>query len=67
MLGEQIAKVNEKQLHAEQAVADFATGKEQNVHTVIIAETEAELSLKMLAQVRNQLVEAYKEIMRMQI
>jgi len=34
---------------------------------VIIAETEAELSLKMLAQVRNQLVEAYKEIMRMQI
>jgi len=67
LLGKQIAQVNEKQLQAEQAVMDFATGKEQNVHRVIIAETEAELSFKMLAQVRNQLVDAYKEIMRMQI
>jgi flagellar hook-basal body complex protein FliE len=37
------------------------------VHDVMLAEVESDMSFRMLLQTRNKLVEAYKEIMRMQI
>ena len=54
-------------MKAEEAVKALAAGKIENVHEVMLAEVEADLSFKMLAQTRNKLVEAYKEVMRMQI
>jgi len=59
--------VNDKQLKAEAAVKDFAAGKIENVHEVMLIEAEADISFRMLLQARNKFVEAYKEIMRMQI
>lgn len=38
-----------------------------DVSDVMIASTKAELSLEMTAQVRNKVVEAYQEVMRMQM
>ena len=67
ILGSAVDAVNDKQLTAQQAVLDFATGKAENVHDVMLAEVEADISFKMLSQTRNKLVEAYKEIMRMDI
>lgn len=60
---------------------DGVAAQEQNVHTVndqfligevdenkvILAATQAELSLSLTAQVRNKVIEAYQEIMRMQM
>jgi flagellar hook-basal body complex protein FliE len=60
---------------------DGVAAQEQNVHKVndqfligevdenkvIIAATQAELSLSLTAQVRNKVIEAYQEIMRMQM
>ena len=40
---------------------------EADVNDVLIASTKAELSLSLTAQVRNKVIEAYQEIMRMQI
>ena len=62
-----IDSVNDSQIKATQAVKDFALGKIENVHDLMLAEVEADTSFRMLAQTRNKLVEAYKEIMRMQI
>ena len=62
-----IDSVNDSQIKATQAVKDFALGKIENAHDLILAEVEADTSFRMLAQTRNKLVEAYKEIMRMQI
>ena len=67
VLGSAVDAVNDKQLAAQQAVLDFATGKAENVHDVMLAEVEADISFKMLSQTRNKLVEAYKEIMRMDV
>ena len=67
ILGSAVDAVNDKQLTAQQAVENFAAGKADNVHDVMLAEVEADISFKMLAQTRNKLVEAYKEIMRMDV
>jgi flagellar hook-basal body complex protein FliE len=43
------------------------TGQTSNLHEVIVAMSEADLSFRLMMQVRNKLLEAYKEIMRMQV
>jgi len=60
-------EVNDLQLQADQAVRDLATGKVDSLHQVIVAVSEADLSFRLMMQVRNKLLEAYKEIMKMQV
>lgn len=42
-------------------------GEEVNLHNVVIAGEKARLSLELTLQVRNKAIEAYQEIMRMQV
>lgn len=66
-LSAQVHQVNDKIVAADQRVADVATGKSQNLHEMMVALNKADLSLKMLTQVRNKAVEAYQELMRMSL
>lgn len=59
--------VNQMQNQAEQTSVDFSLGKVDNLHRVVVDMQEAMLSLKMAVQVRNKAVEAYQEMMRMQV
>lgn len=59
--------VNQLQLDSEQAGVDFAAGKTDNIHDVMIAGEKADIALQFTMQIRNKVVEAYNEIMRMQI
>ena len=43
------------------------SGEVEDVHTAMIAMQKADLSFQLLMQVRNKLVEAYREVMRMQV
>ena len=43
------------------------TGEIQDVHSAMIAMQKADLSFQMMLQVRNKLIDAYQEVMRMQI
>ncbi len=52
---------------AEHAAQQLAVGQGENLHTVMIQMEEAKLSLQLLAQVRNRLLDAYQEVMRMQV
>jgi flagellar hook-basal body complex protein FliE len=47
-------------------VKDYASGEMTDIHQVMIAAEEANLSFQLLMEVRNRLVESYREIMRMQ-
>ena len=67
ILKSELNKVNEIQLNAEQATQDLLTGKATDIHQVMIATEEARLSLELAVQIRNKLVDAYQEIIRMQI
>ena len=67
VLKEHLAEVNGLQIEAEKAVRGLMTGKADNLHGVIVAMSEADLSFRLMMQMRNKLLEAYKEIMRMQV
>ncbi len=67
ILNDAIKNVNGLQKDAIQAEDDFASGKISNIHDVIIRAEKAAMSLTMTMEVRNKIVDAYKEIMRMQL
>ena len=64
-LSELVADVDSQLKESDRLSEDFAIGKNNNIHEVMIASEKAGLSLKFLLQIRNKLLEAYQEIMRM--
>lgn len=67
VINDAINQVNNLQVESSQMTDDFLTGKSDNIHSVIIAGSKADLALQMTLQVRNKVMEAYKEIMNMQM
>ncbi len=60
-------EVNGLQLQADRKIEEFATSKEKDLHGTMIAMQKADISLRLLLQVRARLTSAYQEIMRMQL
>lgn len=60
-----INKVNQEQLRSEEMNKKLVTGEVRDLHEVMIVSQQASLSLQLAVQVRNKVVEAYQEIMRM--
>lgn len=52
---------------ANQAVQSFLTGETEELHTTVLATQRAEIAFQLGLQVRNKVVQAYQEIMRMQM
>lgn len=67
MLTSMLTKVNASQLAGDQAIQQLQSGGAQHLHEIMIAQEEADISLRMLVQMRNKALTAYEEIMRMQI
>lgn len=67
MLSDQIQQIDEAQKVADQAAVDFAAGKSRNLHETVLAMEMADTSLRMAVTVRNKVIEAYQEIMRMPV
>ncbi len=67
ILKDALDKVNSMQKKAEKMTDDFARGKISNIHDVIIEAEKASIALRLTVEVRNRIVEAYREIMRMQL
>ena len=60
-----LGKVNEKQSEANASINDLLTGRQQDVNSVVSSVAKADMSFKLLVGVRNKLVDAYKETMKM--
>jgi flagellar hook-basal body complex protein FliE len=67
MLSAQIDKLNSQQVSADNLIADFTAGNTDDLHQVMIAAEEASLSMEMAVQVRNKMIDAYKELNNMQL
>lgn len=67
VINDAIGKVNDLQVESSELTEDFISGKSDNIHSVIIAGSKADLALQMTLQVRNKVMDAYKEIMNMQM
>jgi flagellar hook-basal body complex protein FliE len=66
-LQSQINQVNELQSAATAAMEDLATGRRDDVESVIIATQKADIAFKMLLQVRNKVMDAYEEVKQMRV
>lgn len=67
MLTNMVSDTNEAQATGDKAIEGLQSGKAQHLHEVMISVEEADMSLRMLVQLRNKALTAYEEIMRMQI
>jgi flagellar hook-basal body complex protein FliE len=67
VLGDMVKEVNNLQNKADMAVQKLATGESKGLHEVMIAMEKSNISFQFLSQVRNKAVEAYHEILRMQV
>lgn len=62
-----IDRVELSRAAADQKVEQFLSGDADELHSTILATQRADLEFDMFMQVRNKVVSAYQEIMRMQI
>jgi flagellar hook-basal body complex protein FliE len=67
MVTQGLSQVNEKLLAGEVGLQRLATGDTQNLHQVMIQLEESRLSFQLLMQVRSRLLEAYQDVMKMQV
>lgn len=66
-LSDAMTKINEDQKNIAKLEEQFISGDLADIHQVLIEAEKAAVGLELTVQVRNKAVEAYQEIMRMQI
>ncbi len=62
-----INDVESSRASANQSVEQFLSGEGDDLHSTILASQRAELEFQMFMQVRNKVVSAYQEVMKMQL
>lgn len=62
-----VTDVNTLQNKASESIEKLATGEITDVHQVMIAVEEAGTAMEFMLEIRNKIVEAYQEIMRMPV
>ncbi|MCC6137182.1 MAG: flagellar hook-basal body complex protein FliE [Bdellovibrionaceae bacterium] len=66
-LKEAIHKVNDMQQTADVKMQQLATGETTDIADVKIAAEKADIALRLMTSVRNKMIDAYNEIMKMQV
>ena len=66
-LTDAIGRVEQFQQNSDSTIAKFLSGEDEEVHKVALAAQQAELSFDLFLQVRNKVISAYQEVMKMQI
>ena len=59
--------VNQQQFNAEAKKVELLVTENKDIHGTMLALEKAELSMRLMLQIRNKLVSAYEEVMRMQV
>jgi flagellar hook-basal body complex protein FliE len=67
VLSNALGTLNQKEAVANSAISSLAAGEDIEIHQVMLAMQEADISFQLALEVRNKVVEAYQEVMRMQV
>ena len=67
VLADAIGRVDQFQQNAQTSIGKYLSGEDEEVHKVALATQTAALSFDLFLQVRNKVVSAYQEVMRMQM
>ncbi|MBZ5749868.1 flagellar hook-basal body complex protein FliE [Metabacillus rhizolycopersici] len=66
-LKQAIEQVNQSQIESDNMTEALATGKNVELHDVMITAQKASVTMSLAIEVRNKAIEAYQEMMRMQV
>ncbi|MBT3235216.1 MAG: flagellar hook-basal body complex protein FliE [Bdellovibrionales bacterium] len=67
VLAQSIGEVNRLQEDANLAMQKLATGKSKNLHETMLAVERADIAFRTMNQVRLKVIDAYREVMKMQV
>lgn len=67
VLKKAVGEVNALQQQSTELKTQLLTGQADSIHQVTIAAEKAELAFQLTMQIRNKVIEAYQEVMRMQV
>lgn len=67
IVSQMVGDTNSKYAEADESLSKLVTGEADNLHEVVIDAAQADLSFRLLVEIRNKLLDAYQEIMRMQV
>ena len=67
LVRDNLNQVNQLEKNADNLTTQFALGEIDDIHQVTIATEKARMALNMTLGIQNRLVQAYEEVMRMQI
>jgi len=67
LLKQALQEVNQASSQAEDEARNLMTGESADMHTAMLAVQKADLSFQMMMAVRSKLIDAYREVMRMQM
>jgi flagellar hook-basal body complex protein FliE len=67
VLKDSINQVNQSQLEADTMTEKLAQGQNVDLHQVMIAQQKANITLQATMEIRNKVIDAYQEMMRMQV
>lgn len=67
VLNDAMSTINNLQKDADSSVNKFLSGENDDLHTTILATQRAEMAFELGLQVRNKVVNAYQEVMKMQL
>ncbi len=62
-----VQDANTSGLQADAKMQDVAAGRNKDLHGAVLAMEKADVQFRLLTQVRNKVIEAYREVMRMQV
>lgn len=67
MLSKSIREIDQLQKDADISIENLSAGENTDIHQTMIAMEKADIAMKLMIQIRNKVVGAYEEIMRMQV
>src|SRR5450631_1393760 len=67
VLGNFLGHLGQQQLQSQQAIQDLALGRTDNLHSVVLQVSKADIAFRMFLETRNRLSDAYQEVMKMQV
>jgi flagellar hook-basal body complex protein FliE len=67
LLKQALHEVNQVSAQADDEARNLMTGESADMHTAMLAVQKADLSFQMMMAVRSKLIDAYREVMRMQM
>jgi flagellar hook-basal body complex protein FliE len=67
VLGNFLGHLSQQQIQSQQAIQDLALGRTDNLHSVVLQVSKADIGFRMFLETRNRLSDAYQEVMKMQV